>query len=94
MIARLVRGTAFYALVAVIVVVAVFPFYYAILTSLKSGTALFEVDYWPKAPSLPGRLMSPSVSKSSRSIRREPRPSIALRLNSIKRERPFTSGRL
>lgn len=52
MIAKLVRGAAFYALVAVIVVVAVFPFYYAILTSLKSGTALFEVDYWPKALSL------------------------------------------
>ena len=49
MIARLVRGAAFYALVAVIVIVAVFPFYYAILTSLKSGTALFEVAYWPKA---------------------------------------------
>jgi trehalose/maltose transport system permease protein len=52
MIAKLVRGAAFYALVSVIVVVAVFPFYYAILTSLKSGTALFEVDYWPKALSL------------------------------------------
>jgi trehalose/maltose transport system permease protein len=52
MIARLVRGTAFYALVAVIIVVAVFPFYYAILTSLKSGTALFRVDYWPTSLSL------------------------------------------
>jgi trehalose/maltose transport system permease protein len=52
MIARLVKGVAFYALVAVIVIIAVFPFYYAILTSLKSGTALFEVAYWPKAPSL------------------------------------------
>ena len=30
------------SLVAVIVVVAVFPFYYAIVTSLKSGTALFR----------------------------------------------------
>jgi trehalose/maltose transport system permease protein len=52
MIARLVSGVAFYALVAVIVIVAVFPFYYAVLTSLKSGTALFEVTYWPKALSL------------------------------------------
>lgn len=52
MIGKLVRNAAFYALVAVIIVVAVFPFYYAILTSLKSGTALFEVDYWPKAVSL------------------------------------------
>src|SRR5262245_1870675 len=52
MISRLVRWAAFYALVAVIVLVAVFPLYYAILTSLKSGTALFEVAYWPKALSL------------------------------------------
>ncbi len=47
MIARLIRTVAFYALVGVIVIVAVFPFYYAVLTSLKSGTALFEVTYWP-----------------------------------------------
>jgi len=52
MTARLIKGAAFYALVAVIVLVAVFPFYYAILTSLKSGTALFAVDYWPKQMSL------------------------------------------
>jgi len=52
MITRLVRRVAFYALVAAIVIVAIFPFYYAILTSLKSGTALFEVDYWPKSLSL------------------------------------------
>jgi len=49
---RLVKAVAFYALVAVIMVVAVFPFYYAILTSLKSGTALFEVTYWPTSVSL------------------------------------------
>ncbi|PDQ20613.1 sugar ABC transporter permease [Mesorhizobium sanjuanii] len=42
------KRAAFYLLVAVIVLVAVFPFYYAIITSLKAGTALFEVDYWPK----------------------------------------------
>jgi trehalose/maltose transport system permease protein len=52
MISRLARGAAFYALVAVIVIVAVFPLYYAILTSLKSGTALFEVSYLPRALSL------------------------------------------
>ncbi|MER9234451.1 carbohydrate ABC transporter permease [Mesorhizobium sp. M0622] len=44
----IVKRTAFYLLVAVIVIVAVFPFYYAIITSLKSGTALFQIDYWPK----------------------------------------------
>jgi trehalose/maltose transport system permease protein len=43
----LVKRTAFYLLVVVIVVIAIFPFYYAIITSLKSGTALFQIDYWP-----------------------------------------------
>ena len=28
--------------------IALFPFYYAILTSLETGTALFEVNYFPK----------------------------------------------
>ncbi|EHH11133.1 binding-protein-dependent transport systems inner membrane component [Mesorhizobium amorphae CCNWGS0123] len=48
LIMRIVSRAAFYLLVAVIVIIAVFPFYYAVVTSLKSGTALFEVDYWPK----------------------------------------------
>lgn len=37
----------FYLLVVVIVLYAVFPFYYAILSSLKSGSQLFTVDYFP-----------------------------------------------
>lgn len=41
------KTTSFYLLVAVIVLVSVFPFYYAILTSFKSGTALFEINYLP-----------------------------------------------
>ena len=41
------KTTAFYLLVAVIVLVSIFPFYYAILTSFKSGTALFEINYLP-----------------------------------------------
>ncbi|MCR4283265.1 MAG: carbohydrate ABC transporter permease, partial [Bauldia sp.] len=48
----LLKRTGFYLLVAVIIVVSIFPFYYAVLTSLKSGTALFEIDYWPKSLSL------------------------------------------
>ncbi|MCF1505111.1 carbohydrate ABC transporter permease [Afifella sp. H1R] len=43
----LARRAAFYALVVLIVLFSVFPFYYAILTSFKSGTALFRVDYLP-----------------------------------------------
>ena len=39
----------FYAAVALIVLIAVFPFYYAVLTSFESGTAIFEVNYLPKS---------------------------------------------
>ncbi|MBP2233965.1 trehalose/maltose transport system permease protein [Sinorhizobium kostiense] len=52
MAVTVVKRAAFYALVVVIIVIAVFPFYYAVLTSLKSGTALFRVDYWPTELSL------------------------------------------
>lgn len=41
-----------YFLVAVVVLFAVFPFYYAVVTSFKTGTALFEVTFWPENPSL------------------------------------------
>jgi trehalose/maltose transport system permease protein len=44
---KLATGALFYLLVAVIVFSAVFPFYYAILSSMKSGTALFKADYFP-----------------------------------------------
>jgi len=47
---RVVRRVLFFALVAAIITVAVAPFYYAIVTSLKSGTALFRVDVFPLAP--------------------------------------------
>jgi trehalose/maltose transport system permease protein len=49
---RLVKKILLYALVAVVVLFAVFPFYYAIITSFKSGTAIFQVDYLPKQLSL------------------------------------------
>jgi trehalose/maltose transport system permease protein len=52
MLLALTKNTLFYLLVTVIVIVAVFPFYYAILTSFKAGTALFEVNYWPTSISL------------------------------------------
>jgi len=41
------RRVGLFALVAAIVLYAVFPFYYAILSSLKSGSDLFRVDYFP-----------------------------------------------
>jgi trehalose/maltose transport system permease protein len=49
---KLTKTTLFYLLVLVIVVVSVFPFYYAILTSFKSGTDLFRITYWPTSFSL------------------------------------------
>ncbi|MBN9332824.1 carbohydrate ABC transporter permease [Devosia sp.] len=49
---KLIKWTLFYILVTFIVVVSVFPFYYAILTSFKSGTALFQINYWPTSFSL------------------------------------------
>lgn len=40
------RQIAFVLLLGVIVLYSVFPFYYAIVTSLKSSAELFRVDYW------------------------------------------------
>lgn len=44
----MLKRTGFYALVAVIVLQALFPFYYAVLTSFESGQAIFDVNYLPK----------------------------------------------
>jgi trehalose/maltose transport system permease protein len=49
---KLTKTALFYLLVIVIVVVSVFPFYYAVLTSFKSGTDLFRITYWPTSFSL------------------------------------------
>ncbi|MFT4015053.1 MAG: carbohydrate ABC transporter permease [Paracoccus sp. (in: a-proteobacteria)] len=46
---KLLNRIGFYALVALVVLFAVFPFYYAIVTSFSTGTALFQVNYWPKS---------------------------------------------
>ena len=46
---KLLKNIGFYALVVVIVVFSIFPFYYAIVTSFATGTALFEANYFPKA---------------------------------------------
>lgn len=46
---KLLSNIAFYALVVVIVVFSVFPFYYAIVTSFATGTDLFRINYWPKS---------------------------------------------
>ncbi|HWO24140.1 MAG TPA: carbohydrate ABC transporter permease [Kofleriaceae bacterium] len=44
-----IKKGLFFLLVVAIVLYAVFPFYYAILSSLKTGSELFRVDYFPLA---------------------------------------------
>lgn len=47
---RWIGRSGFYLLLALIVFYSVFPFYWAIVSSLKSGSALFTVEFWPPAP--------------------------------------------
>lgn len=47
---RRMAKVGFWALMAVIVVYSVFPFYWAIVSSLKAGSDLFTVEFWPKNP--------------------------------------------
>ena len=49
---RVLGKIGLYALVTVICLFCLFPFYFAIVTSLKSGTELFSTSLWPDAPSL------------------------------------------
>lgn len=45
----LFKKAAFYSVVVIIVLISFFPFYYAILTSLKTGSDLFKVNYFPSS---------------------------------------------
>jgi trehalose/maltose transport system permease protein len=49
---KLLGRIGFYGLVALIVFYAVFPFYWAVISSLKSGSAIFRVELIPSAASL------------------------------------------
>ncbi len=40
----------FWCLIGILLLYAVFPFYYAIVTSLKPSSTLFEVSYWIDRP--------------------------------------------
>ncbi|MFC0336920.1 carbohydrate ABC transporter membrane protein 2, CUT1 family [Kushneria avicenniae] len=42
----IVLKIGFWVLVAVLMVYAIFPFYYAVVTSLKPSSELFQVSYW------------------------------------------------
>lgn len=50
--ARLLRRVLFAVLVLAIVLYTVFPFYWAVVSSLKSGAALYTVEFLPASPSL------------------------------------------
>ena len=41
---------ALYLCVALFLLYTLFPVYWALVSSLETGTALFEVDYWPRRP--------------------------------------------
>jgi trehalose/maltose transport system permease protein len=47
---RALGRAAFFLLVLAIVAYTVFPFYWAIVSSLKGSSALFEVEAWPATP--------------------------------------------
>ncbi|MCP1674897.1 trehalose/maltose transport system permease protein [Natronocella acetinitrilica] len=42
-----VKKVGFYALVVFILLLSLFPFYYAIVSSMRSGSAIFDVSYFP-----------------------------------------------
>ncbi|WP_299257996.1 carbohydrate ABC transporter permease [uncultured Kushneria sp.] len=46
MLKAVVLKIGFWALVGVLMLYAIFPFYYAVVTSLKPSSELFEVSYW------------------------------------------------
>jgi trehalose/maltose transport system permease protein len=52
MIRKHLGRLAFYLLIAAIIFYAVFPFYWAIVSSLKTGSSLFQVEFWPSNPTL------------------------------------------
>jgi trehalose/maltose transport system permease protein len=47
---RVLGRTLFYLLVAVIALYTVFPFYWAVVSSLKAGGALYAVEFVPRDP--------------------------------------------
>ncbi len=44
---KILQELGLWVLIVIISVYALFPFYYAIITSFKSGSAIFQVTYWP-----------------------------------------------
>ena len=51
-IRRLAARIGFYALAGIVVLYTAFPFYWAVVSSLKTGSALFETELIPTRPTL------------------------------------------
>ncbi len=49
---RMLGRAAFWALIGLIVLYAAVPFYWAIVSSLKTGSSLFQVEFWPSNATL------------------------------------------
>lgn len=49
---RILGRVAFWALIGLIVLYAAFPFYWAIVSSLKTGSSLFQVELIPSRPTI------------------------------------------
>lgn len=49
---RILGRIAFWALIGLIVLYAAFPFYWAIVSSLKTGSSLFQVELIPSRPTI------------------------------------------
>ena len=47
LVSRLLGRMAFWSLVAAIVAISLFPFYYALISSLRPGSSLYEIRYVP-----------------------------------------------
>jgi len=45
---RFVKGAALFLACLVLAIFLLFPLYYALITSFKSGSELFRVSYWPR----------------------------------------------
>ena len=46
---KIIKKMGFYTSIGLVLIFSIFPFYYAIITSFKTGSALFEVDYFPRS---------------------------------------------
>ena len=47
---KILSTLGFILLIAAIVLFALFPFYYAILSSFRPSSELFKIAYWPQSP--------------------------------------------